>query len=83
MYVNKNNKYLLVQDDTVSWHVTNSVETDVAGIKSGSAPDLCPASARSTYNKWQNIKSWQYVDSSDQWRDGDITVTCDLDNILC
>ena len=58
------------------------METTSGWIQSGAAPGLCPASARSRYNKRFNRDSWQYVDGG-EWHDGDITVTCSDPNIDC
>ena len=79
---NNKGKYLSVHPDKVNWRVTNNVEDTAAGIQSGVAPGLCPASARSRYNKRFNINSWKYWDG-DEFRDGDITVTCSDPNIVC
>ena len=60
---------------------TQLVEVIDGKIRSGSAPGLCPASARAVVNKWLNQNSWQYLDG--RWQDGDFTVTCDDRNIQC
>ena len=78
---NNRGKYLRVPAGKTTWGVVDNVEINGAGIRSGVAPGLCPASARSRYSKRFNINSWQYSDNG--WHDGDITVTCSDQNIDC
>ena len=82
MWRNNKGKYLSVHRDGVNWLVGDNVETTGAGIVSGAAPGLCPASPRSRYNKRFNGNSWRYWDGLN-WHDGDITVTCTDPNIIC
>jgi len=84
---NNKGKYLSAHPGSSSWLVRDNVETAAGWIQSGAAPGLCPASARSRYNKRGNQNSWQYYDGGlfgigSKWRDGDITVTCNR-NIVC
>ena len=52
-----------------------------AVIRSGSAPGLCPASARAAVNKRDYLNSWRYWDGS-EWIGGNIYVVCDA-NVQC
>ena len=82
IYINSNNKYLLVHPGSINWFVGDNVDRIAGWIKAGSAPGLCPASPRSTVNKRLNRNSWQYWDGS-EWLDGEISVSCDHENMLC
>lgn len=82
IYRNFYNKYLFVHPDYPNWGVADSLDTGVDHIHSGSAPDLCPASARSAYNSIWNAKSWTWR-VGDTLTDGEITVNCDSQNISC
>ena len=82
MWRNNRGKYLRVHPDSTAWGVVDNVETNFARIRSGAAGGLCPASSRSRYHKRFNYNSWQYWDG-DEWREGDITVTCNNPNIIC
>ena len=83
VYANTRGKKLRVHPGFSVWGVGDSVESGDDGIHSGGAGTLCPASARSRYNKRDNYDSWQYVDDNFEWQDGDIEVTCTDPKIIC
>ena len=82
VYTNSYNKYLSVSPGNVDWTVADDMDMSDAVIRSGSAPGLCPASARSSYNKRRGQTSWQWWDG-DQWRQGEISLSCDDNNGSC
>ena len=52
-------KYLNVRPGFVEWGVRDNIDS-AAGIRSGCAPDMCPASHRASYNDRLNRRHWQY-----------------------
>ena len=60
------------------WGVRDSIDSTAAGILSGCAPEMCPASHRASYSDRFNQKHWRYGDAQG-WRDSaDIIVTCSI-----
>ena len=70
-------QYLHVYPGNTGWTVGKNIDVDLAGLRSGSAPDMHPASVRSGFGTWLNVTSWQYYWHDGGWHNGNIQVTCD------
>ena len=68
-------KVLFVPPGVVSWGVRDNIDSTAAGIVSGCAPEMCPASHRASYSDRFHQKHWQYYNNG--WHDSaDIIVKC-------
>ena len=69
--------YLCVRPGWTGWCVTDSLDTDRAGIRLVSGcVTWCPASPRAAVSHRYKKSSWRYW-SNTSYREGDIRITCD------